>query len=325
MKCRSRAPSLGVLLLGLLLCLPIEAKVVERIVAVVNEDILLQSELNERIRPLLPQLQQIPDATTRQQRLDELRRQMLNMMIDEELIKQEAHKLKITVSDKDLELAVADVMRKNNLTREQLDSALRQEGKDILSYKETILRPQLLRLRVLNIQVRSRIMVGDEEIRAHYQKNLRALGVETKVRANHLFVALPLEATAAQIAERKRFAKSLVEKIKAGASFAEMARKYSEDSVTRQEGGDLGYFGRGTLPASIEEVVFAMKKGEIRGPMLAERGFHLIQLVDKKESMARSINEVKDELREQIYMQKMEKATTAWLAEVRKRSHIDIK
>ncbi len=74
MKYRSRASFLGLLLGGGLLGFAAEAKVVERIVAVVNEDILLQSELNERVRPLLPQLQQIPDATMRQQRLDELRR-----------------------------------------------------------------------------------------------------------------------------------------------------------------------------------------------------------------------------------------------------------
>jgi len=72
-------------------------------------------------------------------------------------------------------------------------------------------------------------------------------------------------------------------------------------------------------------VVFAMKKGEVKGPLLAERGFHLIELLDRKESAARSFDEVKDTLREQLYVQKMEKATQAWLGEVRKKSHIDVK
>jgi peptidyl-prolyl cis-trans isomerase SurA len=313
------------LLLVSLVSAPAAARVVERIVAVVNSQILLQSELDDRLKPLLPQLQQLPDATTRQQKLEELRRQMLNMMIDEEMIKQEAGKLKITVSDKDLELAITDVMRKNNLTREQLVEALRQEGKDLHSYRDQILRPQLLRLRVLNVQVRSRVSVGDEEIRAFYQKNLRALGVETKVRARHIFIAVPEGATPKQAADRKAVAQGLLARIKGGASFADVAKKHSQDPVTREDGGDLGYFARGTLPSTIEDVVFAMRKGEIRGPLLAERGYHLIQVVDRKESAARSFDEVKEELREQIYVQKMEKATVAWLAEVRKKSHIDIK
>jgi peptidyl-prolyl cis-trans isomerase SurA len=312
-------------MLVLLSATPARARVVERVVAVVNEDIILLSELEERLQPMLPQLQQIPDETSRRQRLEEVRRQMLNMMVDEELIRQEAQKLKITVTDKDLELAMADVMRKNNLTREQLEEALRQEGKDLLTYKSNILRPQLLRLRVLNVQVRSRIMVGEEEVRSSYQKNMRALGVGTKIKARHIFVGVPRGAPPRQVAERKKHAAALLDKIRGGEDFAEVARKHSEDSVTRQDGGDLGTFERGTLPADVEDVVFAMKKGEIRGPLRAERGFHVIQVVDVRDSAARSFDEAKEELREQLYMQKMEKATTAWVAEVRKKSHIEIK
>lgn len=311
--------------LALLAAAPAQARIVERIVAVVNEEILLLSDLEDRLRPLIPQLQQIPDQVAREQKLQELKRQMLGMMVDEELIRQEASKLKLDVSEKDLELAIKDVMRKNNLTREQLDDALRQEGKSIESYKSQILRPQILRLRVLNVQVRSRVSVSDEEVRAYYQKNLRALGVGHKVRARHIFFALPKNAGPKEKEARKREAAALLAKLKAGASFEELAKKHSDDPVTKEDGGDLGYFERGSLPTAIEEVVFAMKKGEVKGPLLAERGYHLIKVEDVKESSARSIDEVKDELREQLYVQKMEKATQAWLTEVRKRSHIDLK
>jgi peptidyl-prolyl cis-trans isomerase SurA len=303
-----------------------EAKVVERIVAVVNKRILLLSQVNERVRPLVSQLQQIPDMTMRKQRLKQLRRQVLNHLIDEALIRQEASKLKLKVSDKDLELAIKDVMRKNKLTREQLEAALRQEGKSIAAYKQKILRPQLLRMRVVNVQVRSRVAVSKDEIKALYQKNLRALGVETKVRARHIFVVIPVGASGKKVMDRKRYAVSLAAKgRKKGADFAALAKKYSEDSVTRTDGGDLGYFSRGTLPANIEAVVFAMKKGDIRGPMRTERGYHVIKLVDRKESSARSLADVKEELRNQIYMKKVEKATKAWLKELRKRSYVDIK
>lgn len=309
----------------LALASPAQGRVVERIIAVVNDEILLLSELEDRLRPLIPQLQQIPDAVAREQKYQELRRQMLGMMVDEELIRQEAAKLKLDVSEKDLELAIADVMRKNNLTRPQLEEALRQEGKSIASYKSQILRPQILRLRVLNVQVRSRVSVSDEEVRAYYQKNLRALGVGHKVRARHIFFALPKGAGPKEKEAKRRAALALLEKIRKGASFEELAKEHSDDPVTKEDGGDLGYFERGSLPTAIEDVVFAMKKGEVRGPLLAERGYHLIKVEEIKESAARSIDEVKDELREQLYIQKMEKATQSWLTEVRKRSHIDLK
>lgn len=326
---RSRQSGLAALLLaGALLALPLSAgaRVVERIVAVVNNEIVLLSDLNERLAPLMPQLRQIPDPTMRAQKLDELRRQALDRIIDEKLIEQEAAKLKLTVSDQDLERAIADVMAKNNLTREGLEEALKQEGKTIHAYKHQILRPQLLRLRVINIQVRSRVSVSDDELRALYQKNLRDLGVETKVRARHIFFALPEGAGRKERAAVKAKAqKVLALAKKEGADFAALAREYSEDPVTREDGGDLGTFGRGVLPSGVEDAVFAMKEGEVRGPLATERGFHIVKVVERKESSARSFAEVKDQLRQTLYGQKMESATQAWLAEVRKRSHIDIR
>lgn len=304
----------------------VEAKVVERIVAVVNKDIILLSELNERVRPLLPQLRQIPDPTMRAQRKEELRRQLMQHMIDEKLIVQEARKLKLTVTDQDLDRAVADVMSKNNLTREELEAALTQEGKSISSYKNQILRPQLMRMRVINVQVRNRVSVSEDEVRSLYQKNLRQLGVETKVRARHIFVAVQDSASPKQVAKRRGYALSLLKMAqKKGADFSELASKYSEDPVTKEDGGDLGEFGRGTLPVAVEDVVFAMKKGEIRGPLRADRGFHIILLKERKESSARSFDEVKGQLKQQVYAKKLEKTTKAWLTEVRKRAHIDIK
>lgn len=302
-----------------------EARVVERVLAVVNDDIVLLSELEERLAPVMAQLQQIPDPAARRARLAEFRRQALEQLIDELLIQQEAVKLKISVTDQDLQRAIQDVMRKNNLTEQQLEAALAQEGKSLSAYRDQILKPQLLRLKVLNVQVRSRVAVSDEELKALYQKNMKELGVETKVRARHIFVVIPEGATAEREAERRRYAQSLLEKVRGGQAFEEVAKKFSEDSVTREEGGDLGSFSRGTLPANVEEVVFAMKKGEVRGPLRTERGFHVIQVLGREESSARPFKDVQEELRHQLYGQKLEKATGAWLKEVRKRSFIDKK
>ncbi len=301
-------------------------RTVERIAAVVNDNIILQSDLHRRIRPLLSQLQQIPDKQMRRQRLVELRQQALDHMVDEKLIAQQASKLKVGITDRELERAVADVMRKNKLTREQLEEALRREGKSIRSYKVQILRPQLLRLKVLNAAVRSRVAVGEDEIKTAYQKNMRDLGVETKVRARHIFIAIREGASAGEVKQRRKHAEALLAQLRAGKTdFAALAKKHSEDSVTRSDGGDLGTFGRGTLPPSVERVVFAAKKGEISGPLRTSRGFHLVQVTGRQESSARPYKEVRRQLKQQIYQDKMEKATKAWLREVRKRSHVVIK
>lgn len=318
----------GLLVCTLLAAGPLRAervRVVDRVIAVIEEGIILRSDLDGRIAPLLEQLKQIPDATMRKQKLAELQRQALDHMIGEKLIAHEARKLKIEITDKEIERAVADVMQRNNLTREQLEEALRREGKSLDAYKRQILRPQLLRLKVLNSTVRARVSVSEEELRAAYQKNMRELGVETKVRARHIFVMLPDHPSDAQVAERKRFAESLLAQIKKGKAFDELARKHSDDSVTRTDGGDLGFFGRGTLPANVENVVFQMKKGEVSKPLRTSRGFHLIELTDRKESEARPYEDVRRELKQQLQEEKQQRATEAWLRELRKKAHVEIK
>lgn len=299
-------------------------RVVERIVAVVNKQIILLSELRERLAPFAAQLAGVRDAGMRQQRLAELRKQVLNQMIDETLIEQEARKLKLGVADDEIDKALDQVMHRNNLTREQLESALRHEGKSIPAYREQILRPQLLRLKVLNVQVRARVSVQEDEIKALYQQNLRSLGVETRVHARHIFISL-VNAGEVQREQQEALVRELMRNLRQGADFAALAREYSEDSVTRESGGDLGFFGRGTLPSNVEDEVFGMKAGEVRGPIRSERGLHIIQLVERQDSSARPYEEVREDIRNQLYNQKMEKATQAWLSDVRKRSYVDVR
>jgi peptidyl-prolyl cis-trans isomerase SurA len=302
------------------------AEVVERIVAVVNKEIVLLSDIAERIAPMRPRLAQIPNPMQRKQQLAKLRQQVLEQLINQKLIQAEARRLKISVTEAEISKAIKDVMRRNKLTEAQLSEALRQEGKTLHAYKYQLLKPQLLRYKVINMKVRPRVTVAEDEIKALYQQNMRALGVEEKVRARHIFVSIPARANAKIVAERRKLALSYLAKAKKkSADFAALAKAHSQDSVTRADGGDLGWFSRGTLPVAVEDVVFAMKKDEIKGPLRTARGFHIIQVTGKKESSARPYKEVRKTLKRQIFGEKMQKATKSWLLEVRKRNYVDVR
>ncbi|MBK8480997.1 MAG: peptidylprolyl isomerase [Proteobacteria bacterium] len=321
----SRASALLALVLTLVTAVPARARVIERIVAVVNDEIVLLSELQSRIGPFLAQIASVPDAEQRKVRAAQLRSQVLEQMVDDKLIAQQARTHKLTVEEADLERAVDEVMRRNNLTREQLTQALAQEGQTLASYKQQMLRPQLLRLKVLNVQVRSRVAVSDDELRALYQHNLRALDVETKVQARQIFLAVPPAALPQQVASRRALAERLAQQLKQGADFAQLAQQYSDDPETRAKGGELGTLSRGMLPVTIEDAVFSAKGGELRGPLATPRGFYLIQVTHREDSAARPFEEVREQLRDQLYAQKMEQATKSWLREVRKKAFIDLK
>ena len=145
------------------------------------------------------------------------------------------------------------------------------------------------------------------------------------MHASHIFIAIPDGATPAEVERRRRLAGEIVRRARAGEDFAKLAKEYSEDSATKDEGGDLGYLTRGSLPKALEEVVFHMEAGEVRGPIRASRGFHVIKVLGRRDEGVKPFAEVKEQLRQQLYAQEMEKATKTWLQELRKKSHIEIR
>jgi parvulin-like peptidyl-prolyl isomerase len=145
------------------------------------------------------------------------------------------------------------------------------------------------------------------------------------VRASHIFLAIPEDADNSMVLERERQAKALLARAQSGEDFAKLAREYSEDAGTRGEGGDLGYIGRDILPKPLEELVFAMRVGDVRGPVRADRGFHIIKLVDKRTKDAKPFADVQDDIRIRLRQREMERQTKIYLGELRKKVLVDIR
>lgn len=301
-------------LLGALRAGGADAAVVERIVAVVNDDIILLSELEDRLRFVV--------AENPGQNPDRLRKDVLDHLIDERLIAQEAVTLKLEVDRMEVDRAVDEIKRQNKITHAELEEALRAQGMTMSGYRED-LRSQILRLKVLNLQVRSRVSVSDEDVRKAYEQNLRTTGTDVKVRVRQILVAIPPDSPRTVRDTRRAQAIQLGERVRAGEDLGELAKQISDDPATRAEGGDLGYVARSALPPEVGEVVFAMKVGEVRGPIYSDLGAHIVQVLDRKASEARPFEEAKEDLRRQIHGQEVEKQTRLWLVDVRRRAHVD--
>jgi parvulin-like peptidyl-prolyl isomerase len=186
------------------------------------------------------------------------------------------------------------------------------------------LKRQLLRYRVLNIAVGSRVSISDEEVKGYYERHMKD-GGNVQVRASHIFVAIPDGADAATVAEKQAWAQKLLERARGGEDFAKLAKQYSDDPATRGDGGDLGTFGKDMLPKAIEELVFSMKPGELAGPVRADRGFHVIKLVSRSTKDAKPLSEVQDDIRIQLRQKEMEKQTKSYLTELRKKTLVDVR
>ena len=150
-------------------------------------------------------------------------------------------------------------------------------------------------------------------------------GGNVQVRASHIFIAIPEGADASVVKEKQAWAEKLLERARGGEDFGKLAKQYSDDAATRGDGGDLGTFGKDILPRAIEELVFSMKVGEIRGPVRADRGFHVMKLVERKIKDPKPLSEVQDDIRIQLRQKEMERQTKTYIAELRKKTLVDVR
>ncbi len=314
---------LAVLALAIVLGVsPAVARVVEKIVALVGDDIILKSEVEDRAAPLLAEIASIGNPVERDARANAIRREVLERLIQDQLLAQQASELKLTVSSDEIDRAVEQIKRDYGLTDAQLKDELRKQGQTMASYRQNTKR-EILKYRVINIAVGSKINVGDSEVQSYYDRHLKSANVQ--VRASHIFIAIPENADNATVMEREKLAKSLLSRAQKGEDFAKLAREYSEDSGTRAEGGDLGFIGRDILPKPLEELVFSMAPGDVRGPVRADRGFHVIMLVDRRTKEAKPFAEVQDEIRMRLRQREMERQTKIYLGELRKKILVDVR
>ena len=295
---------------------------IERVVAVVNDEVILLTELNDKALQLSGQ--RLDDSTPDGHKK---LRQVLDRMVDDTLALQQASTLKLSVDDPEIDRAIDEVKNSNHLDNDGLKAALAEQGYTYASFRKDM-RRQILRLKVVNTAVRSRINITDEEVRAFYEQNARqAGGGNRQAHIRHIQLGVPPGASDKDIDARRKAAMKIVEEARGG-DFAALAKKYSDDAGTKDDGGDLGWIKEsdGLLPAAMSEVVFSMDQpNEVRGPVRTDRGFEVVQLVERKDGDVRPLSEVREQIRNQLYQQQMEKQTQSWISELRKKAHLEVR
>ncbi|MDX2090012.1 MAG: peptidylprolyl isomerase [Kofleriaceae bacterium] len=298
--------------------------VYERVVAVINDSIILRSELDTRMIPLMQDVQTITDPKERERRIEKLRVQALDDMVNEELIVQAAEAAKIDVEASEIQAAIDEIKSTNNLTDAQLAEALAAQHYTMANYKQD-LRRQIMRLRAVNQLVAPKVNVTDEDIRARYDQMQRRSDAVSAVKLSHMLFKLPERPTEQQLAEAKERAAKAMQRVNGGEDFAKVAGEVSDDVGTKATGGELGYFQRGSINPEWEPIVFAMEKGDVRGPVSGPQGLHVFQVTEVQKSNLKPYAEMKEQLSRELRRKEMDKQTQTWIEELRKKAYIDIK
>lgn len=296
----------------------------EKVVAIVNDSIILQSELDARMVPVIAEAQQIADPQERRRRMAKLASQVLDEMVNEELIVQAADAAKIEVDSSEVQAALDEIKQQNNLDDAGLAQALAQQGYTLQGYKAD-LRRQLLRLRAVNQLVAPKVQVTDEDVRARYDQMQRRSEAVSAVQLSHILIKLPEHPTEQQLADAKEKAAKAMDRVKNGEAFAAVAKDSSEDESTAPNGGELGWFQRGSINPDWEQIVFSMNKGDMRGPVSGPQGLHVFYVTDVKQSELKPYDQMKEQLQRELKRRELDKQTQTWTEELRKKAYIDIK
>lgn len=303
---------------------PRRVYVVDRVVAVVNDSVILDSELTIRMAPYEADVEAIEDAKERARRLDKLRDQVLDELVNEELIFQAANEARIEVEEKELDAAIKDIRDQNKLDEAAFQQALVAQGYSYAAYRQDI-RRQLTRVKAMNQLVAPKINVTDDEVRARYDQMVRRSESVSAVRLSHIQFMLPERPTETEVSAAKAKAVAAITRVKGGEAFAEVAMAVSEDTATKAGGGELGWIERGSLDPQWESVVFAMEKDEVRGPVSGPTGLHVFFVSEIKRNDMKAFDDLKEQLRGELRQREMAKQTATWIEDLRKKAFVDVK
>ncbi len=272
------------LLFTLAVSLPAQsAQVLDRIIAVVDDDVVLQSELDQRMRAIKAQLQNAPQGQVPPE--DILKEQIVERLVVESLQLQMAQRAGVRISDEELNDAMRGIAQQNNMTLPQFQQAIEADG---ISYIE--MRDQIRReIRINRVQqgvMRNRIQVSEQEIKDFLASEVGQVVTADEYRLAHILLPLPEDADAREQRAVRDQAEDILRQIdEEGADFQSLAVQKSAGQ-NALDGGDLGWRKAVQLPTMFSDVAQEMEIGDVRGPIKSGSGYHLVKLLQKRGAKA---------------------------------------
>lgn len=282
--------------------------VIDGVIAVVNDDVITLSEFEKRL----------PDKNVKITPQQE--KTILDQMIEQKLLEQEADKAGIKVSESEVDQGIQNVIGKFNLTDEQMKQVLAKENLTPEQFREQW-RLQILSQKLIGAKLQGQLAVTEDEIEEYYKANYGSDERVDEVKIAHILITPDAAGGEAQAKQR---AEEVAEMAKSGEDFAKLAREYSNDTISSVKGGELGSFRKGDLVEPLENAAYSTPVGEISGPVESPAGYHIIKVLDKKTSEG-SLETYREEIKEKLYREKAEKELSAWIDEVKSSAYIDLR
>ena len=296
-----------------------EKKVAEGKVAVVNGSVITQKDFDRELTSVQQRLLASGRSLSDTQ-FSELRKNLLENLINMELLYQEAQKSGVTVED----AVVAEHIEKLKTqfgSEKEFKKALKK-----MNASEAALRAQskkgLTVKKFVDKKIIQDVVASDKEVRAYYDSHPKSFRQPEQVKASHILIKAEPEAKEEQKALARKKLKGIQKRLEKGEDFAALAKEYSE-GPSGAKGGDLGYFGRGQMVKPFEQVVFVLKPGEVSDIVETNFGYHLIKCVDKKSETTVAYEDIKEKLQQFLKQKKGREKMGSYIAKLKKKAKVE--
>ncbi len=311
-------------LLGLASPLLADRQLLDQVVAVVNDEPVTQSELDFMMRPVYEEYKQQFKGEAFAQAITEVRRKLLNQLIEDKLVYQEAKNQKIEADISEVETQLAS-FRKKFKTDAELEDALGKEGFTLKEMRERLERQSIIR-HIQDMEVRGKVVVSPLEVEDYYQNHQDEFSSEGTLRASTITIKKSDEAREKGLTDEEARTKlqGIRKKILSGQDFAAMAREFSQDTSAK-EGGITGWIQRGEMIPEIDTILFSLTPGQVSEIIETPMGYHIFRVEERKEKYKKTFEESRDLIYEKIYREKTMKRFQEWIDGLKRTAYISIR
>lgn len=296
---------------------------IDRVVAVVNDDVITMSELQKEIAVRAQEIRSSQKGKERETELSRLNKDILNLMVERHLQLDFAKKRGISVSDEEVKAAIEDIKKKNGFDDEALLNALEAKNMTFGEYRKTM-REEIIVNKLVYREVKSRLTVTESEIAAYYKENKSAFATPATIEAKHALVSFSDQASDDTKKEAAQISGEIIAKLKRGDDFKSVLDDYAK-AVVPVSGSNLGKIKKGSLVAELEAAAFALKAGEVTSSIKMADGYHIIKVYETTDAQIKPLKEVSSEISRILFNSKSEEQYYKWLKELRANSFIEVK
>jgi len=283
----------------------------DRIIAIVNDEVITLSELDATTQTYMKRVETIPQGVKREEVVVQARVAALNNLIDTMLLKQEAAKLAVVVTDENVDTTISDMLSERNISIEQLKDALSEDKTTFDEYREQI-RGNLITRRLVQTQIRSKTPIHEKEIGEYYSKHKDRYEGKAATRIQQILLIKPKDPDESARLKLRSMAQKILKELEGGKSFDLLVEEYSQGPAASSR-GDLGFVEQGMMFPEVDSAISKLKKGEISGAIESPVGFHIMRVIDKRGSGVKPVEEVREEIIGTIGSAKVKKRFEEWL------------